>query len=162
MFVDVISAGMVGIPDVVPDSSSQSESRRNVSAEALSISDVSLETGNHHHHSTNSLRTPSLMRRSGRTPTPTWTEGTPSYTESTVSEEQGSSFTVLSVACVFCLLPVNAGFHIWLFFAILVFLLHFTLYISAFSLTPSHSNDIGDGEALDKEEDRNSSSEVVN
>jgi len=111
--------GMVGIPDVVPDSSSQAESRRNVSAEALSTSDVSLETGNHHHHSTNSLRTPSLMRRSGRTPTPTWTEGTPSYTESTVSEEQ------------------------------------------AFSLSPSHSNDIGDGEALDKEEDRNSSSEVT-
>ena len=113
MFVDVISAGMVGIPDVVPDSSSQSESRRHVSAEALSISDVSLETGKHHHHSTNSLRTPSLMRRSGRTPTPTWTEGTPSYTESTVSEEQGSSFTVLSVACVFCLLSMNAGFHIY-------------------------------------------------
>lgn len=61
-------------PDVVPG------------GEVVSISDVRLEgvagPAQSSHHS---LGTPSRRGPAGRTPTPTWTEGTPSYTESTYS-----------------------------------------------------------------------------
>ena len=84
---------MVGVPpDVVPDSgqtradTSTWSRGGSVSGEVLSISDVRLEP---RHRSTNSLGTPSLSRHNARTPTPTWTEGTPSYTESTYSGDQG-------------------------------------------------------------------------
>ena len=78
-------------PDVVPDSGqtradSVTWSRGgSVSGEVLSISDVRLEP---RHRSSNSLGTPALSRHA-RTPTPTWTEGTPSYTESTYSGDPG-------------------------------------------------------------------------
>ena len=64
-------------PDVVPGV----EAAR----EVVSISDVRLEgvAGGR-------LGTPSRLT-SGRTPTPTWTEGTPSYTESTYSGDTGQS-----------------------------------------------------------------------
>ena len=73
-------------PDVVPDSGPRDHWAG--SADALSVSDVRLEhkmTAS----STNSLGTPRSPRLRGRTPTPTWTEGTPSYTESTCSGDQG-------------------------------------------------------------------------
>jgi len=63
-------------PDVVPG------------GEVVSISDVRLEgvTGpGPRQWSHNSLGTPSRLGPGGRTPTPTWTEGTPSFTESTYS-----------------------------------------------------------------------------
>lgn len=80
--------GMASVPpDVVPDSGGPRDLWAG-SGEALSISDVRLEqrlTAS----STNSLGTPRSPRLRGRTPTPTWTEGTPSYTESTCSGDQG-------------------------------------------------------------------------
>jgi len=70
-------------PDVVPDTWSTHE---------VSLSDVRLETrsqgldrGGSLSHST--LDTPSKLSMRG-TPTPTWTEGTPSYTESSYSGDQ--------------------------------------------------------------------------
>jgi len=81
------SRGMASVPpDVVPDSGGPRDPWAG-SGEALSISDVRLEqrlTAS----STNSLGTPRSPRLRGRTPTPTWTEGTPSYTESTCSADQ--------------------------------------------------------------------------
>jgi hypothetical protein len=56
--------------------------------EVVSISDVRLE-------GVSSLGTPSRLT-TGRTPTPTWTEGTPSYTESTYSGEQAFPATPTS------------------------------------------------------------------
>ena len=83
-------------PDVVPDSGP----RDHWTGSALSVSDVRLEhrmTAS----STNSLGTPRSPRLRGRTPTPTWTEGTPSYTESTCSGDQGEwSMNRLLVAAV--------------------------------------------------------------
>ena len=73
-------------PDVVPDSGPRDHWAG--SGEVLSVSDVRLEqrlTAS----STSSLGTPRSPRLRGRTPTPTWTEGTPSYTESTCSGDQG-------------------------------------------------------------------------
>jgi len=73
-------------PDVVPDGGHGVWSS---SSEVASISDIRLEPRLYtpDHMSTNSLGTPSRLSasHSGRTPTPTWTEGTPSYTESTYS-----------------------------------------------------------------------------
>jgi len=73
-------------PDVVPDGGHGVWSSN---SEVASISDIRLEPRHYtpDHMSTNSLGTPSrvLSSQSGRTPTPTWTEGTPSYTESTYS-----------------------------------------------------------------------------
>jgi len=73
-------------PDVVPDGGHGVWSS---SSEVASISDIRLEPRHYtpDHMSTNSLGTPSRLSasQSGRTPTPTWTEGTPSYTESTYS-----------------------------------------------------------------------------
>lgn len=73
-------------PDVVPDGGHGVWSSN---SEVASISDIRLEPRHYtpDHMSTNSLGTPSrvLSSQSGRTNTPTWTEGTPSYTESTYS-----------------------------------------------------------------------------
>jgi len=73
-------------PDVVPDGGHGVWSSN---SEVASISDIRLEPRHYtpDHMSTNSLGTPSrvLSSQSGRTHTPTWTEGTPSYTESTYS-----------------------------------------------------------------------------
>merc|ERR1719419_1642617 len=75
-------------PDVVPDGSHGWSS----TSEVASISDIRLEPRHFtpvtpDHMSTNSLGTPSRVSvsHSGRTPTPTWTEGTPSFTDSTYS-----------------------------------------------------------------------------
>lgn len=77
--------GMVSVPpDVVPDSGPRDLWAG--SGEALSVSDVRLEP--RLTSSSNSLGTPKSPRLRGRTPTPTWTEGTPSYTESTYSGDQ--------------------------------------------------------------------------
>ena len=77
-------------PDVVPDGGHGVWSS---SSEVASISDIRLEPRHYtpDHMSTNSLGTPSRLSasQSGRTPTPTWTEGTPSYTESTYSGDAG-------------------------------------------------------------------------
>lgn len=82
--------GMVGVPpDVVPDPTGShhvwSKPGPGSSSEVLSISDIRLEPRN---RSTNSLGTPHHGSRSRRSPTPTWTEGTPSFTESTYSGDQ--------------------------------------------------------------------------
>merc|ERR1719233_2442932 len=85
-----LSRGLSGVstvpPDVVPDGGHGVWSS---SSEVASISDIRLEPRHYtpDHMSTNSLGTPSRLSasHSGRTPTPTWTEGTPSYTESTYS-----------------------------------------------------------------------------
>jgi len=84
-----LSRGVSGVsvpPDVVPDGGHGVWSS---SSEVASISDIRLEPRHYtpDHMSTNSLGTPSRLSasQSGRTPTPTWTEGTPSYTESTYS-----------------------------------------------------------------------------
>jgi len=78
--------GMVGVPpDVVPDPTGSHHvwsKGPGSSSEVLSISDIRLEPRN---RSTNSLGTPHHGSRSRRSPTPTWTEGTPSFTESTYS-----------------------------------------------------------------------------
>jgi len=78
--------GMTSVPpDVVPDSGPRDLWA--ASGEVISVSDVRLEqrlTAS----STSSLGTPRSPRLRGRTPTPTWTEGTPSYTESTCSGDQ--------------------------------------------------------------------------
>jgi len=84
------SRGMVGVPpDVVPDPTGShhvwSKPGPGSSSEVLSISDIRLEPRN---RSTNSLGTPHHGSRSRRSPTPTWTEGTPSFTESTYSGDQ--------------------------------------------------------------------------
>jgi len=83
--------GMVNVPpDVVPDSGSH-VSRDTWSAgrgasDALSISEIRLEP---RLSSNNSLGTPQHSRsRRSRSATPTWTEGTPSFTESTYSGDQ--------------------------------------------------------------------------
>jgi len=85
------SRGMVNVPpDVVPDSGSH-VSRDTWSAgrgasDALSISEIRLEP---RLSSNNSLGTPQHSRsRRSRSATPTWTEGTPSFTESTYSGDQ--------------------------------------------------------------------------
>merc|ERR1719153_2041747 len=81
-------------PDVVPDGGHGVWSS---SSEVASISDIRLEPRHYtpDHMSTNSLGTPSKLStsQSGRTPTPTWTEGTPSYTESTYSGDAARSLT---------------------------------------------------------------------
>ena len=87
---------MVNVPpDVVPDSGSHVSShvsRDTWSAgrgasDALSISEIRLEP---RLSSNNSLGTPQHSRsRRSRSATPTWTEGTPSFTESTYSGDQG-------------------------------------------------------------------------
>lgn len=78
--------GMVGVPpDVVPDPTGSHHvwsKGPGSCSEVLSISDIRLEPRN---RSTNSLGTPHHGSRSRRSPTPTWTEGTPSFTESTYS-----------------------------------------------------------------------------
>ena len=88
--------GMTSVPpDVVPDSGPRDLWA--ASGEVISVSDVRLEqrlTAS----STSSLGTPRSPRLRGRTPTPTWTEGTPSYTESTCSGDQGEHEHELS-AC---------------------------------------------------------------
>jgi len=87
--------GMVNVPpDVVPDSGSHVSSHvsRDTwsagrgAADALSISEIRLEP---RLSSNNSLGTPQHSRsRRSRSATPTWTEGTPSFTESTYSGDQ--------------------------------------------------------------------------
>jgi len=76
-------------PDVVPpegEGSSGSSSAGRLDSSIARLEDVRLEPrGLGPHYSIDSLGTPS-KQSSGRTPTPTWTEGTPSYTESTCSE----------------------------------------------------------------------------
>ena len=87
---DVLYLGMVGVPpDVVPDPTGSHHvwsKGPGSSSEVLSISDIRLEPRN---RSTNSLGTPHHGSRSRRSPTPTWTEGTPSFTESTYSGDPG-------------------------------------------------------------------------
>eukprot|EP00092_Neocalanus_flemingeri_P023417 GFUD01025389.1.p1 GENE.GFUD01025389.1~~GFUD01025389.1.p1 ORF type:complete len:629 (-),score=133.53 GFUD01025389.1:284-2170(-) len=81
-----VAGGYTVPPDVVPDGGHGVWSSN---SEVASISDIRLEPRHYtpDHMSTNSLGTPSKLSnsQSGRTPTPTWTEGTPSYTESTYS-----------------------------------------------------------------------------
>jgi len=83
--------GMVNVPpDVVPDSGSHVSrdtwSAGRGAADALSISEIRLEP---RLSSNNSLGTPQHSRsRRSRSATPTWTEGTPSFTESTYSGDQ--------------------------------------------------------------------------
>jgi len=81
-----VAGGSTVPPDVVPDGGHGVWS---INSEVASISDIRLEPRHYtpDHMSTNSLGTPSKLStsQSGRTPTPTWTEGTPSYTESTYS-----------------------------------------------------------------------------
>ena len=94
---DVLYLGMVGVPpDVVPDPTGShhvwSKPGPGSSSEVLSISDIRLEPRN---RSTNSLGTPHHGSRSRRSPTPTWTEGTPSFTESTYSGDQGEYLSLL-------------------------------------------------------------------
>lgn len=69
-------------PDVVPDSWPPA---------AASLSDVRLEAAS---ASRSTLDTPSKLSTGGTgTPTPTWTEGTPSYTDSTYSGDQALPLT---------------------------------------------------------------------
>jgi len=81
-----VAGGSTVPPDVVPDGGHGVWSSN---SEVASISDIRLEPRHFtpDHMSTNSLGTPSKLStsHSGRTPTPTWTEGTPSFTESTYS-----------------------------------------------------------------------------
>ena len=96
--------GMVSVPpDVVPDSGPRDLWAG--SGEALSVSDVRLEP--RLTSSSNSLGTPKSPRLRGRTPTPTWTEGTPSYTESTYSGDQGECVAVSHDSSVCSISPAH-------------------------------------------------------
>ena len=139
---------MVSVPpDVVPgqprDVWARDTAAPRDSGSALSISDVRLEGGG------TSLGTPSrLGPGSGRSPTPTWTEGTPSYTESTYSGDTAGRATpfclpasLQSSVLVIRVLPSevperhNLGPRVEQF---LVSVLHF-ISGSAFPATPSRS-----------------------
>ena len=88
----MLCPGMVSVPpDVVPgqprDVWARDTAAPRDSGSALSISDVRLESRDTCGSGSSLLGTPARSPRlgSGRTPTPTWTEGTPSFTESSYS-----------------------------------------------------------------------------
>jgi len=77
------SSGSRGSFDRSPGSTPRN---RYNSGDVVSINDIRFEHGSSKEHDTPSKLSVTAISTSGRTATPTWTEGTPSFTESTVSE----------------------------------------------------------------------------